>query len=178
MKKKRIVILTGVIFFCVVGFGIYIWGLLGNEKEESPFTLVNQWDFVYMDEKELTEEGFNVGTYVDSDKKIYSKLFYYLEEKGENGKWYTIPFKEGIDEKKEMNLAKAFFMPYGYENPYGDKDILFGTISIRYLEYYDPLLKGEYRAVVPICYTQNLKEVIDYRTIEFTVEQDMDGYDE
>ena len=117
---------------------------------ESPFKEVNKWDFVYMEKPEMLEYGMNVKMYLDTDKTVYDNLFYYIEEKREDGKWYTIPFKEA----------------------------LYCGTSVRYQEYYDLLPKGEYRVLIPLFYSNGLKQERDYRSVEFTLEHDMGEYEE
>ena len=119
----------------------------------------------------------NVKMYLDTDKTVYDNLFYYIEEKREDGKWYTIPFKEGIDEDELKTRGKGMLMPYNEETPYG-KDALYCGTSVRYQEYYDLLPKGEYRVLIPLFYSNGLKQERDYRSVEFTLEHDMGEYEE
>ncbi len=178
--KRRGFITIIIITICIFAASITAFMIYHKSPAycvESPFKEVNKWDFVYMEKPEMLEYGMNVKMYLDTDKTVYDNLFYYIEEKREDGKWYTIPFKEGIDEDELKTRGKGMLMPYNEETPYG-KDALYCGTSVRYQEYYDLLPKGEYRVLIPLFYSNGLKQERDYRSVEFTLEHDMGEYEE
>lgn len=177
-KRKGLIIAITVVCIFITGITAFvIYHKTNPYMGESPFKEVDKWDFVYMKEPEMLEYGMNVKMYLDTDKTVYDNLFYYIEEKGEDGKWYTIPFKEGIDEDELKTRGKGMLISCNEENPYGEDALYCGT-SVRYQEYYDLLPKGEYRVLIPLFYSNGLKQERDYRSVEFTLEHDMGEYEE